>query len=145
MKIVYSLVFGIGAFFSLNCGSGDESGGYPASGGGTTASQTGAPAPGAATSTSASDPDVIEVKVNGHDFDPPEVHIKTNQTVRWVWVTGRHNVISGSACTPDGTFSSGTTESPPTTFEHKFTTTGAFPYFCDPHCSLGMKGKVTVD
>jgi plastocyanin len=141
MKIIYSLAFGIGAFFALNCGTGDEAGSYPAS------SATPAAAATATddTTTSANDPTVVEVKVLGHDFAPQEVHVKANQTVRWVWVTGSHNVVSGSGCTPDGAFSSGTTETPPSTFEHTFTTAGSFPYFCDPHCAIGMKGRVIVD
>jgi plastocyanin len=138
MKLIYSLAFGIGAFFTLNCGSGDDGGGYPTSGGA-------APTSGGGSTTSASDPAVVEVKVNGHDFEPQDVHIKANQTVRWVWVTGSHNVVSGSACTPDGTFSSGNSEGAPNTFEHTFTKAGSFPYFCDPHCSIGMKGNVIVE
>ena len=139
MKIIYSVAFGVSAFFALNCGSGDEAGGYPSSGGKSSAAEQGATSAPAAT-----DPNVVEVKVNGHDFDPPEVHIKANQTVRWVWVSGTHNVISGAACTPDGKFGSGTTASS-TTFEHEFKSAGSFPYYCDPHCSIGMKGNVIVE
>jgi len=141
MKVFYSVAVGVGAFFALNCGSGDEGTGYPAA-------QSGAPAAaptGAAESKPTVTSDVVEVKVTGHDFDPPEVHIKANQSVRWVWVSGSHNVISGAACTPDGLFSSGGTDVAPTTFEHKFEKTGSFPFYCDPHCGVGMKGKVTVD
>jgi plastocyanin len=134
MKVVYSVAFGVAAFFALNCGSGDEGGGYSAPSGVSTPAQTAAP----------TDPNVVEVKVEGHVFDPPEVHIKANQTVRWVWISGVHNVISGVACLPDGKFGSGNTASG-TTYEHKFETRGSFPYFCDPHCSIGMKGTVIVE
>ncbi len=130
MKLIYSLAFGVATFFALNCGSGDEGGGGYSS---------------SSSSKSANDPSVVEVKVNGHDFSPAEIHIKANQTVRWVWVAGTHNVLSGTACVPDGTFSSGSTASAPKTFEHTFEKTGSFPYFCDPHCSIGMTGKVIVD
>jgi len=150
MKVIYSVAFGVATFFALNCGSGED--GYPAPGGSSAAAQSGAqtgesPSTGTGTgaSASASDPTVVEVKVNGHDFAPAEIKIKANQTVRWVWVTGTHNVISGSACTPDGAFSSGTTDATPNTFEHKFEKAGSFPYFCDPHCGVGMKGKITVE
>jgi plastocyanin len=136
MKLIYSLVFGVGAFFSLNCGSGDEGGAYPAGA---------APAAPPPSSTSATDPATIEVKVIGHEFDPQEVHIKANQSVRWVWVSGDHNVVSGAGCTPDGTFTSGAATSAPKTFEHSFASAGTFPYFCDPHCSIGMVGKVIVE
>lgn len=140
MKLIYSVAFGIASFFALNCGSGDEGGGYSSSSGAPSAP----PAASTGTSSSPSDPSVVEVKVDGHDFDPPEVHIKANQTVRWVWVSGRHNVVSGDACSSDGRFSSGATAAS-TTFEHKFDAAGSFPYFCDPHCSIGMKGLVVVE
>ncbi|CAN5766803.1 hypothetical protein BH11MYX4_BH11MYX4_52730 [soil metagenome] len=136
MKLIYSVAFGVSAFFALNCGSGDESS--------TTAS---APATAPSTSGSAApspDATVVEVKVDGHDFDPPAVTIKANQKVRWVWIAGNHNVVSGASCTPDGKFTSGNVGGVPTTFEHTFTEAGSFPYFCDPHCSVGMKGTVTV-
>lgn len=140
MKLIYSVAFGIGAFFALNCGSGDE-GGYPSTAGST---GTAAPPPSSSATPSTADPNVVEVKVDGHDFDPPEVHIKANQTVRWVWISGTHNVISGAACTPDGKFGSGNTASS-TTFEHEFRAAGSFPYYCDPHCAIGMKGMVIVE
>ena len=127
MKQIYSLAFGVATFFALNCGSGDEGGGGYSSSSSSKADTT---------TASANDPAVVEVKVSGHEFSPAEVHIKANQTVRWVWVSGTHNVLSGAACIPDGTFSSGTTASVPHTFEHKFEKAGSFPYFCDPHCSM---------
>src|SRR3954468_385613 len=134
MKLIYSIAFGVGAFFALNCGSGESGGGYASSSSGSPA----APAPTGTTTPPAAAAAAVEVKVNGHDFDPPEVTIKAGDTVRWVWVAGRHNVVSGASCTADGKFTSGSTEDVPTTFEHKFTEAGAFPYFCDPHCSIGM-------
>ena len=143
MKVIYSVAFGVATFFALNCGSGED--GYPAAGGSSASGAASGAQTGESPSTSANEEAVVEVKVNGHDFDPPEIRIKANQTVRWVWVTGRHNVISGSACTPDGTFSSGTTDATPNTFEHKFEKAGSFPFYCDPHCGIGMKGKITVE
>jgi plastocyanin len=54
--------------------------------------------------------------------------------------------VSGTSCTPDGKFSSGDSLTrPPATFEKKFDERGSFPYFCDPHCGLGMTGKVIVE
>lgn len=133
MKIVYATVFGVGAFFAMNCGS--EAG--------TTSSNAFPSSP--STSSSSSDGDTVEVRVNGHDFSPSEVHVKAGQKVRWVWAAGRHNVVSGSGCSPDGKFSSGELQSPPSTFEQKFESAGSFPYYCDPHCGMGMTGKVIVD
>lgn len=138
MKLIYAVAFGVGSFFAFACGSGDQ---------GDDSSSSGAsPAPaGSSTSATPADASVVEVKVNGHDFSPAEVRIKANQTVRWVWVAGNHNVVSGDSCSPDGLFTSGSTTAPPSTFSHTFDKTGTFPFFCDPHCSLGMKGKVVVE
>lgn len=141
MKMIYSVVFGVGAFFAFACGSGEDGSSYGSGSG--TAAQSGPPASGS--TSSATEASVVEVKVNGHDFAPAEVRIKANQTVRWVWVAGTHNVLSGSGCTPDGTFSSGSTKGTPSTFEHTFEKAGSFPYFCDPHCEVGMKGRVIVE
>src|SRR5436190_5955559 len=98
MKTIYAAACGIGAFFALNCGSGDTTGGYPASSSSTT---------GESAQTSSATEAVTTVKVLGHDFDPPEVRIKAGATVKWTWVAGSHNVVSGSSCTPDGKFTSG--------------------------------------
>jgi plastocyanin len=135
MKLIYSVAFGVSAFFALDCGSGDEA-----------SSTANAPSPPASSGAAASaDGGVVEVKVNGRAFDPPALTIKANQTVRWVWIAGNHNVVSGASCTADGKFTSGSIEGVPATFEHTFTAAGSFPYFCDPHCSLGMAGTVTVE
>jgi plastocyanin len=134
MKLIYAVAVGVSTFFALNCGSGDEGTPAPAP---TTAEAGSAPSPAGAS--------VVEVKVVGHDFDPPAVTIKKDQTVRWVWVSGNHNVVSGTSCTSDGRFTSGASASPPSTFEHTFTESGTFPYFCDPHCTIGMTGTVTVE
>jgi plastocyanin len=133
MKIVYSLVAGISVFFSMNCGS--EVGGY---------GDSSSPPP--AQSTNATEAASAKVVVNGHEFDPPAVHIKAGQSVRWEWVAGFHDVVSGSACTSDGQFRSGSgTEGPGSTFDHRFDAPGTYPYFCDPHCGIGMTGKVIVE
>ncbi len=137
MKIIYAAACGFGAFFALNCGSGDSTSDYPAPS--TSAQQT-------ASETAPPAGDVTKVAVNGHTFDPPEVRIKAGSTVRWVWVAGKHNVVSGESCTPDGKFTSGNdTVGPGATFEQKFETAGTFPYYCDPHCGIGMTGKVIVE
>jgi len=144
MKLIYSVACGVGAFFALNCGSGDDtsysSSGAPATTGGQ--EKTG----GETTQATAATEGVTGVKVNGHTFDPPEVRIKAGATVKWTWVAGRHNVVSGASCSPDGKFTSGTnTVGPGSTFEQKFETAGAFPYYCDPHCGMGMTGTVIVE
>lgn len=68
-------------------------------------------------------------------------------TVRWLWVEGFHNVVSGF---PDGgdegdLFTSGPpTDIPGTTFEFTFTDPGLYGYHCHPHGAFGMVSSVTV-
>jgi plastocyanin len=144
MKIIYAAACGIGAFFAMNCGSGDTTG-YPSGSSSNAQQQQGAESGEAAQSSSSTDA-VTTVKVAGHSFDPPEVRIKAGATVKWTWVSGSHNVVSGSSCTPDGKFTSGDgTVGPGATFERKFETAGTFPYYCDPHCGVGMTGKIIVE
>jgi plastocyanin len=133
MKTIYATAFGISTFFALNCGSGDGYG-------------EGSSAPAEATTQSTAAEPAAKVVVEGHAFDPQEVHIKVGQTVRWVWVAGSHDVVSGSACTPDGNFTSGgDTQGPGSQFDHVFEKAGSFSYYCDPHCGIGMTGTIVVE
>jgi plastocyanin len=99
------------------------------------------------TNATANDANVVNVAVggaNGNQFSPAEVHIKVGQTVRWTFGPGAHNVVSGAECgKADGKFTSG---APPSsgTLDHLFDTAGEFPYYCDVHCTMGMKGIVHV-
>jgi plastocyanin len=139
MKLVYAIACGVSAFFAMNCGDG-----YGSGSGTTSSPSTQTEAPPAEPTTSGEV--TAKVAVNGHTFDPPEVHVKQGETVRWVWVAGSHNVVSGAACTPDGTFTSGSsTQGPGSSFDHTFADKGTFAYYCDPHCGVGMTGKVVVE
>lgn len=150
MKTVHAVAFGIGAFFALNCGSGES--GYPEpTGGGGSAVQGRQPTQSTDDTDKADDNGSTgatagSVAVNGHTFDPPEVHIKAGEAVKWKWVAGSHNVVSGAACTPDGKFTSGaSTQGPGSSFSHTFDKPGTYQYYCDPHCGIGMVGKVVVE
>jgi len=89
----------------------------------------------------------------GLAFDPEGLTINAGDTVRWVWASSGHNVVSGAACTPDDLFCSpddtscATADTLPsgTTYEHVFGAPGTFPYFCSPHCEFGMAGTITVE
>ena len=104
MKTIHAVAFGIGAFFALNCGSGE--GGYGSSSSEPTrpSQSTNAAETDDETPASSAGATSGSVAVNGHSFDPPEVHIKAGEAVKWTWVAGSHNVVSGAACTPDGKF-----------------------------------------
>ena len=147
MKTIHSLAFGIGAFFALNCGSGET--GYPepsGAGGSAVGTQPTQSTSGTEDDEASTGAVSGSVAVNGHTFDPPVVRIKSGQAVKWTWVAGFHNVVSGATCTPDGKFSSGAkTVGPGSTYEHTFDKPGTYSYYCDPHCGIGMTGKVIVE
>ena len=88
-------------------------------------------------------------------FSPDMLTIKKGDTVRWVWVTGTHDVQSGTSGTFDGAFiSPGGPVGPPKTFEFTFDDAfltanprpgNAYPYFCSVHFLFGMTGTIVVD
>lgn len=90
------------------------------------------------------DNDVVNVQVSSNQFTPASVKVKVGQTVRWTWAGGIHDVVSGTDCNPDGKFKSGAPMGGGT-FDQKFETAGTFPYYCTPHCQMGMKGEVIVE
>jgi len=91
--------------------------------------------------------DTVEVAVgageNGFAFDPAAIRVSPGTTITWTWTGegGAHNVVSDG----DGPLDSGepaTGES--VTYEATLDSPGAYPYHCEPHQSLGMKGAVVV-
>jgi plastocyanin len=89
--------------------------------------------------------DVVNVQVMSNQFTPASIKVKVGQTVRWTWAGGTHNVVSGPDCnTEDGNFKSGAPVGGGT-FDKKFEKAGTFPYYCEPHCAMGMKGEVVVE
>lgn len=87
---------------------------------------------------------VTEVQITSSGFSPAQVRIKVDDVVSWSWSDGLHNVVSGTNCTADGTFTSGP-EQTSGTFERKFETVGTFPYFSAPDCLGGATGEVIVE
>jgi plastocyanin len=90
------------------------------------------------------DDEFVNVRIAENAFTPATVRLKVGQSVRWTWAGGEHNVVSGSECTPDGRFKSGAPQAGGS-FERQFDTAGTFPYYCENHCSMGMKGEVVVE
>jgi plastocyanin len=114
------------------------------------------PSDSAADGTSDGGPQMFVVTVGpggAHTFEPSSVTIHVGDTVEWQWQSSGHTVTSGSACTADNAFCSpadATCATTPTsdsgsTYSHTFTQTGSFPFFCRPHCSMGMTGTVVVE
>jgi len=85
--------------------------------------------------------DVVIVRLVGTSFSPSTVTISVGQTVRWVWVSGGAHTV-----TPDGhsEWSSASLNQSGHTFEHTFENAGDFPYYCVPHQSAGMTGRIIV-
>ena len=72
-------------------------------------------------------------------FSASSVTITPGQTVRWVWGSTNHNVVSGSNAVADNQFCSPADTNRPSTpltgpgtvYSHTFTTPGTYPYSAD--------------
>ena len=91
----------------------------------------------------------VTVHVADFAFIPKAVTIQPGDTVHWVWDEGLHSTtsVAGSAETWD----SDVHNTPGFSFDHTFTKTGTFAYFCTIHgfdnrngTAGGMSGTVTV-
>ena len=96
--------------------------------------------------------DVVTVQVGTNFFSPKDVTIQAGDTVRWVHVSGVHDVTEGTDGTVDGDEAfyaivyQGTYE---VVFDGALLSAHPRPgnrydYFCSPHFFLGMTGSVTV-
>jgi plastocyanin len=83
---------------------------------------------------------------------PPISPSTSATTVRWVWGSSGHSVVSGTDGNADNQFCSPSDtgcDNPPlsgkgATYEHTFAQAGTFPYYCSVHFSLGMTGTIEV-
>ena len=137
-------------------------GGTTSTAGGTTSTATGptSTATGPGTTSTTMGPAVHIVMVGPNNmliFDPATLPIHVGDTVRWVWATSFHSVVSGTVDAlgnrmPDGKFCSPNntacdtlqTSNAGDKYEHTFDTTGTFPYYCAPHGNQGMVGSIVV-
>ena len=89
---------------------------------------------------------------NGFQFVPDTVNISVGDTVEWTWVNNGHSVTSGTCdaadsqfCSPDDmNCAAGILSNQGTIYTHTFAQAGAYHYFCDAHCTIGMNGVVNV-
>ena len=94
----------------------------------------------------------VMVGQGGLTFTPARLTIDVGDTVHWIWATGGHSVVSGTAGSADNQFCSPSDtgcDNPPlsnadATYHHTFANTGTFPYYCSAHFFLGMTGTITV-
>lgn len=80
-----------------------------------------------------------DVTVQNFSFSPQSLTINTGDIVKWTNISGTHNVRAN-----DNSFYSGPAAPAPWEFTHTFTTAGNFPYYCEPHQSMGMTGTIIV-
>jgi len=80
-----------------------------------------------------------DVTVQNFSFSPQTLTITTGDIVKWTNISGTHNVRAN-----DNSFYSGSAAPAPWEFTHTFTTAGDFPYYCEPHASMGMTGTIVV-
>jgi plastocyanin len=85
--------------------------------------------------------DIVVIELDGVSFQPADVTIDAGTTVRWIYRSGGPHTV-----TPDG--HSAWTEvdltTPNQTFEHTFSSTGTYDYYCSPHRTAGMTGVIRV-
>jgi plastocyanin len=96
---------------------------------------------GSLTSLSAA---TFNVSITDDVFTPQNLSISTGDEVIWTNNgSNAHTSTSGSGCSPNSAWDSGTLMST-NTFSHTFSSAGSFPYFCTFHCGSGMTGTITV-
>ncbi len=93
----------------------------------------------------------VRVNVASNFFSPRAVNCNMGDHVIWVWTSGSHSSTSGDTSgtgTPDGKWDStiqiGAAPNNGSSFNWKSTGTGTFQYYCQPHVTLGMAGRVIV-
>jgi plastocyanin len=90
--------------------------------------------------TSVAMSDTYTISTSGYSFDPPMLDVQPGDEINFVIGSG-HTATSGSSCTSDGMFDSGSSF----TWIVPGSTAGTtIDYFCDPHCAMGMTGTINV-
>lgn len=85
------------------------------------------------------------VQVVDNRFVPANVTISAGDSITWRFEgSAQHTVTEGTVKgNPNALFASGLKSSG--TFGYRFNSTGSFPYHCEPHFDVNMKGTVTVE
>ena len=79
-------------------------------------------------------------------FQPGALTINAGDTVRWTnHDSVSHTVTSGTNCQDNGVWASSGLLSNGQTFSVTFNQAGTYPYFCMPHCFLGMTGNILAN
>lgn len=82
----------------------------------------------------------------GFTFDPASITVNPGDTIEWHWASSSHTVTSGTPCTADGLFFDSPLTSAAPLFSYVVPDDGTtfIPYFCRPHCGIGMQGTITI-
>ncbi len=84
------------------------------------------------------------ISMGSNYFDPVGLAVEPGTTVRFEVDTGSHSATAYEDRIPPGAtpFDSGTISEGG--FEHTFETSGTYDYYCIPHRSMGMTGRIVV-
>ncbi len=111
----------------------------------TSAGPDGAASPTAKPTVSAPPAEPNTVTASGVLFTPDKLTVKVGDKVTWKNNDGFHTVTGGTGGAADpASPMNGQLTTAGQTYEATFTKAGTYPYYCQPHESLGMKGTVTV-
>jgi plastocyanin len=85
--------------------------------------------------------EAVEIELVNFAFDDDEVTVEAGTTIRWINTT-----IDFHTVTPDGhsAWAEWQTNGAGETFEVTLSTPGTYDYFCAPHQSIGMTGRIIV-
>lgn len=84
------------------------------------------------------------VAMTSNEFEPIGLAVEPGTTVRFELESGSHSATAYEDRIPDGAdaFDSGTISAGG--FEHTFEESGTYDYYCIPHQSMGMVGRIVV-
>ncbi len=86
------------------------------------------------------------VNMTGNTFSPATLSIAKGDTVKWVNLdfVNHDTVGGGPTCGVTNGVWASSQFGHNGTFSFTFQNSGTYPYYCNPHCSVGMKGTITV-
>ena len=89
--------------------------------------------------------DTFVIETDGNTFSPDVVEVAVGDTIRWERTAGTHTATSGAKCMSDGLFDGELSAVSPV-FEWVVPegVDAEIPYFCTPHCGMGMTGTIYV-
>jgi plastocyanin len=89
--------------------------------------------------------DAQTVAVGSDYFDPVGLHVQPGTTVRFAFESGSHSATAYPGRIPDAATPFDTGVLSGGSVEHTVETPGTYDYYCVPHESTGMVGRIVVD